>query len=194
MTVFSLLVSHSQTLREAMSLPSENKMAAIYVVQIHTHARLRIVKNGRLARSRTNRKRSSFATKHFQRKSLKIFDLHPPLRRLVSFVARIIAWKVRCWVTDTHTDTQTHRPSTVTLAAHARRVYFAICVCPVICCCSYSAYPLGQSDNTFDLNKLSYVHDNTLNNNRLWANPQNIGTAYTNYWYTTKYCYKTRYM
>ena len=70
--------------------------------------------------SRTNRKRSSFATKHFQRKSLKIFDLHPPLRRLVSFVAWIITWKVRCWVTDTH-HTQTHRPSTVTLAAHARR-------------------------------------------------------------------------
>ena len=33
--------------------------------------------------------------------------------------------------------------------------------------------------------KLSYVHNNTLNNNRQWANPQNIGTAYTNYWYTT---------
>ena len=36
------------------------------------------------------RKRSSFATKHLQRKPLKIFDLHPPLRRLISFVARII--------------------------------------------------------------------------------------------------------
>ena len=60
-----------------------------------------------LSCSRTNRKRSSFATKHFQRKSLKIFDLHPPLRRLVSFVAQIIAWKVRCWVTDTHTHTHT---------------------------------------------------------------------------------------
>ena len=60
-----------------------------------------------LSCSRTNRKRSSFATKHFQRKSLKIFDLHPPLRRLVLFVVGIIAWKVRCWVTDTHTDTQT---------------------------------------------------------------------------------------
>ena len=38
---------------------------------------------------RTNRKRSSFAMKHFQRKSLKIFNLHPPPRRLVSFVAPI---------------------------------------------------------------------------------------------------------
>ena len=46
--------------------------------------------------------------KHFQRKSLKIFDLHPPLRRLVPFVVRIITWKVRCWVTDTHTHTHTH--------------------------------------------------------------------------------------
>ena len=38
---------------------------------------------------RTNRKRSSFATKHFQRKSLKDFDLHLPLR-LVLFVVQII--------------------------------------------------------------------------------------------------------
>ena len=55
-----------------------------------------------LAVCRTNRKRSSFATKHFQRKSLKIFHLHPPPRRLVSFVAQINR-KVRCWVTDTRT-------------------------------------------------------------------------------------------
>ena len=37
-----------------------------------------------LSCNHTNRKRSSFTTKHFQRKSLKVFDLHPPLRRLVS--------------------------------------------------------------------------------------------------------------
>ena len=43
-----------------------------------------------LSGSRTNRKRSSFTTKHFQIKLLKLFDFHPPLRRLVSFVARII--------------------------------------------------------------------------------------------------------
>ena len=48
------------------------------------------------SRSRTNRKRSSFATKHFQRKSLKIFDLHPPLGRLLSFVVQINTYKVRC--------------------------------------------------------------------------------------------------
>ena len=53
--------------------------------------------------SRTNRKRSSFATKHFQRKLLKIFDLYPPLGRLLSFVARIITCKVRCWVSQTIT-------------------------------------------------------------------------------------------
>ena len=56
-----------------------------------------------LSCSPTNRKRSSFATNHFQRKSLKIFDLHPPLRRLVSLVAQINIQKVRCWVTDTQT-------------------------------------------------------------------------------------------
>ena len=45
---------------------------------------------------RTNRKCSSFAAKHFQRKSLKIFDLHLLPRRLVSVVARINTCKVRC--------------------------------------------------------------------------------------------------
>ena len=88
----------------AMNVSPKNKMAASHVVQIHTHARFpRSKKMADLACSRTNRKRPSFATKHFQRKSLKIFDLHPPLRRLVSFVARIITCKVRCWVTDTQT-------------------------------------------------------------------------------------------
>ena len=70
-----------------------------------------------LSCSHTNRKLSSFATKHLQSKSLKIFDHHPPLRRWVPFMARIITSKVRRWVTDT----QAHRSSTVTLAAHARR-------------------------------------------------------------------------
>ena len=52
----------------------------------------------------TNRNPSSFSTKHFQNESLKIFNLHPPLRRLILFVARIITWKVRRWVIDTQTD------------------------------------------------------------------------------------------
>ena len=61
-----------------------------------------------LSCSHTNRKRSSFAMKHFQRKLLKIFNLHPPLRRLVSFVARIITLKSEMLSnTHTHTDTQT---------------------------------------------------------------------------------------
>ena len=131
-------------LLEAYLLPMANNRthnerlsAASHVVQIHTHARFPRSKKWptyHVAVCRTNRKRSSFATKHFQRKSLKIFDLHPPPRRLVSFVARINMWKVRCWVTDTHThthtqtdtqtDMQTHRPSTVTLAAHAHRGLF----------------------------------------------------------------------
>ena len=68
-----------------------------------------------LSYSRTNRKRSSFATKHFQRKSLKIFDLHPPLRRLVSFVACGTNNHAKSeMLSNRHTDT-------VTLAAYARR-------------------------------------------------------------------------
>ena len=109
-----------------MSLPSENKMATICVVQIHMHARFPRSKNGRLVMwPYQHRKRSSFATKHFQSKCFVV------LGKLLSFVARIITFKVRCWVTDTHT----HRPSTVTLAAHARRgliiylkdIYFKTC-------------------------------------------------------------------
>ena len=99
----------------------KNKSAASHGVQIHTHAHARFPQSKKWPSYHVARKRSSFATKHFQRKSLKIFDLHPPPRRLVSFVARINTKKVRCWVTDTHTDTQTHRPSTVPLAANARR-------------------------------------------------------------------------
>ena len=76
---------------EVMEIGAGYWRAASHVVQIHTHARFpRSKKMADLSCSRTNRKRSSFATKHFQRKLLKIFDLHPPLRRLVSFVARII--------------------------------------------------------------------------------------------------------
>ena len=70
----------------------KNKMAASHVVArfIRKHVFCG-VKNGRLIIcSRTNRKRSSFTVKHFQRKSLNLFDLHPLLRRLVSFVAQII--------------------------------------------------------------------------------------------------------
>ena len=37
----------------------------------------------------------------FRENCLKVFDLHPLPRSLVSFVA-INTWKVRCWVTDTH--------------------------------------------------------------------------------------------
>ena len=83
---YLLPMANNQTRNERLS-------AASHVVQIHTHARFSRSKKKwptyRVGVCRTNRKRSSFATKHFQRKSLKIFDLHPPLRRLVSFVARI---------------------------------------------------------------------------------------------------------
>ena len=71
----------------------------------------------------TNRKCSSFAMKHFQRKSLKIFNLHPPLRRLVLLWHEQSREKQMLSNRHTHTqtNTQTHRPSTVTLAVHARR-------------------------------------------------------------------------
>ena len=83
--------TYCQSIIELVS--PKNKMASSYVVQIHTHTHFPRSKKWptyHVTVCRTNSKRSSFSMKHFQRKSLKIFDLHPPLRRLVSFVAQII--------------------------------------------------------------------------------------------------------
>ena len=88
---YLLPMANNRTRNERLS---KNKTAASHAVKIHTHARFPRSEKWptyHVAVCRTNRKRSSFATKHFQRKSLKIFDLHPPPRRLVSFVARINA-------------------------------------------------------------------------------------------------------
>ena len=77
----------------AKNVSPKNKMAASHVVQVHTHECFPQSKKWptyHVAACRTNRKHSSFATKRFQGKSLKIFDLHLPLRALVSFLARII--------------------------------------------------------------------------------------------------------
>ena len=55
---------------------------------------------------RTNRKRSSFATNHFQRKLLKIFDLYPPPRSIVCGTNKHVKSEVLS-NRHTHTDTQT---------------------------------------------------------------------------------------
>ena len=68
-----------------------------------------------LSCSRASRKCSSFATKHFQRKLLKIFDLHPPL---ICGANKHVKSEM---LSNRHTDTHTHRPSTVTLTVHVRR-------------------------------------------------------------------------
>ena len=78
------------------------------------------VKNGRLTCGCTNRKRSSFATKYFQR---KLLNFRPSSgAEKVSIVCGMNNHvKVRCWVRHIDTHTHTHRPSTVTLSAHARQ-------------------------------------------------------------------------
>ena len=68
----------------------KNRTAASHVVQIDMHVRFPRSKKWLTCHVgvwRTNRKRSSFATKHFQGKSFKLSHLHPPPRRLVLFVA-----------------------------------------------------------------------------------------------------------
>ena len=62
-----------------------------------------------LSCSRTNRKRSSFATKHFQRKSLNLQPSSTPEK--VSIVCD----------TNNHVKSEMLRPSTVTLAADTHR-------------------------------------------------------------------------
>ena len=74
-----------------------------------------------LSCSCTNRKSSSFATKHFQRKSLKSFQPSSAAEK-VSIVCGTNNHVKSEMLSNRHTDTQTHRPSTVTLAAHACRV------------------------------------------------------------------------
>ena len=64
---YLLPMANNQTRNERLS-------AASHVVQIHTHVRFPQSKKWltyQVAVCRTNRKHSSFATKHFQRKSLK---------------------------------------------------------------------------------------------------------------------------
>jgi len=82
-------MANNQSCKERLDLPRTKWLLAKWSRFIRMRV-FRGVKMADLSYSRTNRKRSSFATKHFQRKSLKIFNLHPLLRRLVSFVARII--------------------------------------------------------------------------------------------------------
>ena len=72
---------------------SQEQTAASQVVQIHTHVHC--------PRSKKWPTYHVAVPADFQRK----FDLHLPPGRLVSFVAQINMWKVRCWVTDTQTQT-----------------------------------------------------------------------------------------
>ena len=65
--------------------------------------------------------RQNFWMQYFQENRLFNIHRYAGLRPLVSLVGRLVAWGDRIVVTDRHTDTQTHRPSTVTLAAHAHR-------------------------------------------------------------------------
>ena len=84
----------------------------------------------RVAACCTNRKRSSFATKHFQRKFFKIRS-SSAAKKVTSIICgtnkhvknEMLSNKHTHTHRHTHTDThtQTHRPSTVTLAAHAHR-------------------------------------------------------------------------
>ena len=79
-----------------------------------------------LSCSRTNRKRSGFAMKHFQRKPLKIFRPSSATEK-VSIICGVNNHVKSEMLNNRHTDrqtdthTQTHRPSTVTLAVHVRR-------------------------------------------------------------------------
>ena len=63
-------------------------------------------------------------TQSFQRNRYIIFLALVALKLLVLLIRRLVACSARIVVerqTDRHTDKKTHRPSTVTLTAHARR-------------------------------------------------------------------------
>jgi len=91
--------------------PTSNKVQSFLISDgpIHTHARFPRSKKWPTFHVAAVSTENTLALQwNIRENSLKFkFDLHPPLR-LVSFVVGIIAWKVRCWVTDTHTHTDTH--------------------------------------------------------------------------------------
>ena len=67
-----------------------------------------------------SKRRHNFGTKRFKEKSLFIFHARIALKSLILLFVRLIARGARIGKTHTHTDRQTDRTSTVTLA-HARR-------------------------------------------------------------------------
>ena len=107
-------MANNRTRNECLS---KNKMVASHVVKIHTHARFPQSKKWptyHVAVCRTNRKRSSFATKHFQRKSLINFRPSSAAEK-VSIVcgtnkhvkSEMLSNRHTHTHTDTHTDTDT---------------------------------------------------------------------------------------
>ena len=112
---YSLPMANNRTRNERLS---QEQMAASHVVQIHTHARFPRSKKWPTYHVAIPTGKALASQRSIFRVNL---ELHPPLRGLVPFVAQIIMLKVRCWVTDTHMNTQPHRSSTVALAAHACR-------------------------------------------------------------------------
>ena len=95
------------------------------MAKIHTHTRFLQSKKKwptyHVAVCRTNRKHSSFAMKHFQRKSLKNFRPSSATEKVSIVCGTNKHVMLSNRHTHRHTRTQTHRPSTVTLTAHARR-------------------------------------------------------------------------
>ena len=67
-----------------------------------------------------SKRRHNFGTKRFKEKSLFIFHARIALKSLILLFVRLIARGARIGKKHTHTDRQTDRTSTVTLA-HARR-------------------------------------------------------------------------
>ena len=102
-----------------------------------------------------SKRRHNFGTKRFKEKSLFIFHARIALKSLILLFVRLIARGARIGKTHTHTDRQTDRTSTVTLA-HARRglinprracarvtvLVLSVCVCV---CFPYSGTSRNQA-------------------------------------------------
>ena len=73
------------------------------------------------APAEVNERRSNFRIRQFLKKRLFNIAANPTLNTMASFVILLTARTARIACSDRHTDRQTHRTTTVTLAAHARR-------------------------------------------------------------------------
>ena len=98
------------------------------------------------APAEVSKRRSNFRIRQFKEKRHFNIAANLTLNTMVSFVILLVARTARiAWRTDRQTDRQNDKPSTVTLAAHARRGLIIIVILILLPQCNEDKYdPVTQ--------------------------------------------------